>query len=134
MAKLLTTFAAAIALCGAATAPLTSVAAQDATLSREGLHTAYALTMMCLEASSAMASKAERDGDTATLEKLTQDAPLWMGVAKNFGEQIGIDVDKDIERSVARILAEDSLFGPDVAYARQKQVFDACQPFLGGPK
>ena len=119
-----------VALFSAAFAPVTPVLAQDATVSKEDLETAYALTMMCLEATTSMAIKAEAAGDKETYDKLANDGVVWLGVADSFGKELGRTAADDFDSSVGRIVAEGNLLGDDAAAARQKQVYDACQLFL----
>ncbi len=119
-----------LALYCVALAPAAPAFAQDAALSDEDTQAAYAMTMMCLEATTSMAIKAQQAGDTAAYDKMKNDGALWLGVAETFAKDLGRSADTDFDDSVGRILAEGNLLGDDVAYARQKQVFDACSVIL----
>jgi hypothetical protein len=111
------------------------VAAQEAEAQTEKLvteetHAAYAMSMMCLEATTSMAIKADREDDKATYEKMTNDGALWLVVSETFAKDLGLSAEGELDGSIGRILAEGNLLGEDVAFARQKQVFDACSLIL----
>ena len=119
-----------LALLGIALTPAVPAIAQDAAVSNEDTQAAYAMTMMCLEATTTMAIKAERENDTALYEKMQSDGALWLSVAETFAKDLGRSATADIDGSIGRILAEGNLLGDDIAYTRQKQVFDACDKII----
>ncbi len=104
--------------------------AQDAAVSNEDTEAAYAMTMMCLEATMSMAIKADQAGDAPTYEQMTSEGALWLEVANTFAKDLGRSADADMDVSVARMLAEGNLLGDDVAFARQKIVFDECSKII----
>lgn len=122
-----------LALFSIALMPAAPAIAQDAPLSDEDTQAAYAMTMMCLESTMSMAIKAQQDGDTAAYDKMKNDGALWLGVAESFAADLGRSADADMDGSIGRILGEGNLLGDDVAFARQKQVFDACDKIINPP-
>ena len=122
----------ALGLALAVSAP--ALAQSDQNPNSEDASTAYGMSMICLEATMAMAVQAEGSGDTAAYDRLTSDGAIWLEVANNFGEEIGRDARADLDLAVGRLTAEGNLLGEAASSSRQKQVYDACQQFINPPE